>query len=73
MPMRPAGEQQVPPLRIPFPSGMGCSGRDDSLRRGYGNRETRLVIDDPFVPELLEELADVGANLGGIGVAELSL
>jgi hypothetical protein len=23
------GEQQVPPLRIPFLSGMGCSGRND--------------------------------------------
>jgi hypothetical protein len=25
-----AAEQQVPPLRVPFPSGMGCSGRDDN-------------------------------------------
>jgi hypothetical protein len=32
-----------------------------------------LVIHDPLVPELLEKLADIGANLGGIGVAELSL
>jgi len=23
-------EQQVPPLRIPFPPGMRCSGRDDN-------------------------------------------
>src|ERR1700691_1120693 len=32
-----------------------------------------LIINDPLVPQLLEELADVGANLGGIGVRELSL
>ncbi len=32
-----------------------------------------LVIDDPFVTQLLEEIADVAANLGGIGVSELRL
>ncbi len=32
-----------------------------------------LIVYDPLVAQLLEKLADVGANLGGIGVAELSL
>ena len=32
-----------------------------------------LVIDDPFVPQLFEELADVGANFGRVGIAELGL
>ena len=31
------------------------------------------VVDNPLVPQLLEELADVGANLGWIGIAELRL
>ena len=33
----------------------------------------RSVVDDPLVPQLFEELADVGANLLGVRVAELGL
>jgi len=32
-----------------------------------------LVVDNPLVPQLLQELADVGANLRRVRVAELSL
>src|ERR1019366_10188836 len=32
-----------------------------------------LVINNPLVPQLFEELADVGANLGWIGIGELGL
>ena len=36
-------EQRVPPLRIPFPSGMGCSGRDDNLEK---ETSTKCVFAD---------------------------
>jgi hypothetical protein len=32
-----------------------------------------LIIHNPLVAQLLKKLADVGANLGRIGVAELGL
>ena len=32
-----------------------------------------LIVDNPLVAQLLEELADVGADLGGISIAELRL
>src|SRR4029077_1373411 len=41
--------------------------------RGLQKKTDPLVIHNPLVPQLLQELADVGANLGGIGVAELGL
>jgi hypothetical protein len=37
-----------------------------------GNVGCALVIDDPLVAQLLEELADVGANLGWVRVGELA-
>ena len=47
----------------------GCQGD----RPHMGNLESALIIDDPLVAQLFEELADVGANLDGIGFAELGL
>jgi hypothetical protein len=35
--------------------------------------EPVLVVDNAFVLQLFEELADVGANFSGIGIAELGL
>jgi len=32
-----------------------------------------LIIHNPLMPQLLKKLTDIGANLGGVGVAELSL
>src|ERR1700674_3413109 len=40
---------------------------------GLGLLKSALVVDDPLVPQLLEKLADIRANLPGIGVAELGL
>jgi hypothetical protein len=52
----------------------GCARLDSRGRLSpHEQRRSSLVIDDPLVAKLLEELADVGANLGGIGVGELSL
>jgi hypothetical protein len=36
-------------------------------------RPVRLIIHDALVAQLLEELADVGADFGGIGSGELGL
>jgi hypothetical protein len=35
--------------------------------------QDRLIIDDTLALELFEELADVGADFGGVGLGELSL
>jgi hypothetical protein len=48
-------------------------GRDDSLLWGAGTGGTSLIIHDPLMPQLLQELADVGANLSRIGISELRL
>jgi hypothetical protein len=37
------------------------------------SKKSVLVVDNPLVPELFEELADVAANFGRIGIAELGL
>jgi hypothetical protein len=42
-----AAEQQVPPLRLPFPSGMGRFGRDDNhgLAQGFLYVSLHDIID----------------------------
>ena len=35
--------------------------------------EAVLIINDPFVPQLFEELADVSANFGRVDIPELRL
>jgi len=40
---------------------------------GRGSSQAPLIIHNPLVAELLQKLADVGADLGGIGICELGL
>jgi hypothetical protein len=51
-------------------AGRGAGGELGTASVG---NETRLVIHDPLVAQLFEKLADVGANLGGVGDGELRL
>jgi len=37
---------------------------------GRGSSQAPLIIHNPLVAELLQKLADVGADLGGIGICE---
>lgn len=37
------------------------------------NSSSSLIVDNPLMPQLLKKLADVAANFGWVGYAELSL
>src|ERR1022692_433493 len=45
----------------------------DRTLGAYRSLSWLLIVDNPLVPQLLQKLADVGANLGGIRVAKLGL
>ncbi len=52
-------------IKFLFKNDSGCV---DSI-----SSDLTLIIDDPLMPQLLQKLADVGANLCRVGFCELGL